>query len=56
MHIDSPLFGFLQTAARVTEELVLLTEHLTRRELTQARSHRSVLFYIDRQIQKQLIS
>ena len=53
---DEPLFGFLQSATLVAGELVPMTEHLARAELTEAGGDGRVGLDIDRQIEESFIS
>lgn len=45
-----PLLGFLKITATVTEELVLLTQHLASAELTEASGDGRVLLDVDREV------
>ena len=53
---DSPLLRLLKPTTRVTEKLVLLTQHLASRELSQARGHGRVLFDIDGQVEEGFVT
>jgi hypothetical protein len=45
--MHSPLLGFLKTAARVAEKLVLLAQHFTGGEAAETGRDRGVLFNVD---------
>ena len=51
-----PFLSFLQVAARVAEELVLLAEHLASTELPKTRSYAGVLLDIYRQIEETFVT
>jgi hypothetical protein len=50
--MHSPLLGFLETAARVAEKLVLLAQHFTGGETAETGRDRGVLFNIDGQVEE----
>ena len=55
MTMHGPLLRLLQSATRITVELVLLAKHFTGGELSQTGSDGGVLLDVDGQIQEQLV-
>ena len=51
-----PLLRLLKVAARVTEEFILLTEHLAGAELSKTRGHGRVLLNVDREVDERLVT